>query len=267
MSAVTPFETKGIELLREDCRKHTNEQRGYAATHARACHLCLAEAFREVAVQTRDEAKFAVARISNAQVGNSPMQALAGACYDAVAGIEIERSAARRLRTAEDIAIHYVFGWKSEVTRGTEGEGEAAQEWEHTRGGFMIGWGATGTGYGTLAVHEMSDGTFSVDTECMGQEFCEDVLLALARKWKEGGEIPQEVKDADRKRAQAREDAEASRYRRVWDLAVKKFGPSEAMKWLHTPVEVEHRSLKLTRAKRLLEEDSEQALIDELEAS
>lgn len=68
-----------------------------------------------------------------------------------------------------EIAIDYVNGWSS---------GPDERNYCNL-GGFIIGWGAVGIGFGTLTFYYGKDGKLHCDNECMSPDFCRAVLEAM----------------------------------------------------------------------------------------
>lgn len=86
-----------------------------------------------------------------------------------------------------EIAINYVQGWAEEVPEAELPEGGVSFGRITKSGGFIIGWSAKkdgrAIGFGELTVADKTEQRFECDPEAMSQEFCEAVLLALARSW------------------------------------------------------------------------------------
>ena len=51
-------------------------------------------------------------------------------------------------------------------------------------GGMLIKWSCVDIGFGELTVYNTLDSELLCDNEFMSQDFCEFVLLSLAKKWK-----------------------------------------------------------------------------------
>jgi hypothetical protein len=45
--------------------------------------------------------------------------------------------------------------------------------------GFVVSWGTKSAGFGELTLYQNEDGSFRVDDECMGPDFCRKVILHL----------------------------------------------------------------------------------------
>jgi len=87
-----------------------------------------------------------------------------------------------------EIAINYIQGWTKEVPEEDKPNGGVVVGRPTNGGGVIIGWSAKrdgkAIGFGELTIADNGDSEFECDSESMSQEFCEAVLIALAKLWK-----------------------------------------------------------------------------------